>query len=112
MDDRRKNKEGTVNHEFSVQVQIIEKRKLRSKSRGRKHIWFGLGMFGMVGWAVTLPTLLGVLLGVWIDFGNPGRYSWTLMLLLAGLIAGCANAWFWLRKEREAIFREREEDDE
>jgi len=34
------------------------------------------------------------------------------MLLLAGLIAGCANAWFWLRKEREAIFREREKDDE
>jgi len=57
MDDRRKNKEGTVNHEFSVQVQIIEKRKLRSKSRGRKHIWFGLGMFGMVGgpW-LSLPS--------------------------------------------------------
>ena len=112
MNDPKKKKAETFNQEFSTQVQIKEKRKLRSHRRGRENIWFGLGMFGVVGWAVTLPTLLGVFLGVWIDLNHPGRYSWTLMFLVAGLIAGCVNAWFWLGKEREAIFRAREEEDE
>jgi len=112
MDEQMKGKKGALDGEFSDQVRIKERRKLRSRHEGMKHVWFGLGMFGMVGWAVAIPTLLGIFLGVWIDLSHPSRYSWTLMLLVVGLMTGCANAWFWLRKERDAIFREREEKDE
>lgn len=111
MDNQRKNKKEISDDEFSDQVRIKERRKLRARHQEMKHIWFGLGMFGLVGWAVAIPTLLGVFLGVWIDLSHPGRYSWTLMLLVVGLVAGCANGWFWLRKERDAIFQEREEND-
>jgi ATP synthase protein I len=111
MDDQKKGKEESPHGELLDQVRIKERRKLRSRDKGVKHIWFGIGVFGMVGWAVAIPTLLGIFLGVWIDLSRPGRYSWTLMLLVMGLVAGCANAWFWLRKERDAIFREREEED-
>ena len=65
-------------------------------------------MFGVVGWAVAIPTVLGIFLGVWIDLKWPGPYSWTLMLLLVGLILGCLNAWFWVNRQRTMINRERE----
>ncbi len=112
MDDQKKGKKESLHGELLDQVRIKERRKLRSRDKGVKHIWFGLGVFGMVGWAVAIPTLLGIFLGVWIDLNRLGRYSWTLMLLVVGLVAGCANAWFWLRKEREAIFQEREKKDD
>ncbi len=56
-------------------------------------------MFGLVGWAVVLPTLAGIALGLWLDASFPGRPSWTLTLLVAGLAVGCLNAWYWVRRE-------------
>jgi ATP synthase protein I len=73
-------------------------RKLRARTAGRQGLWFGLGLFGMIGWSVALPTVLGALLGLWLDHAHPGRYSWTLSLLLAGLALGCMAAWQWLNR--------------
>ncbi len=64
--------------------------------RQQQALWFGLGVFGVVGWSVALPTLLGIALGLWIDRTWPSRYSWTLTLLFAGVMVGCANAWYWV----------------
>lgn len=62
---------------------------------------FWLGMFGLVGWSVAIPTVLGTLLGLWIDRSWPGPYSFTLMGLALGVIVGCATAWYWVRRESE-----------
>ena len=74
-------------------------RRIRARRERRRGVWFGLGMFGMVGWAVALPTLLGVALGYWLDEIAPQRFSWKLALLLAGVVLGGLNAWFWIEKE-------------
>lgn len=74
-------------------------RKLKARRERRKAVWFGLGVFGLVGWSVALPTILGIALGVWVDRSYPSRFSWTLMLMVGGLIVGCVNAWYWLKKE-------------
>jgi len=87
---------------FSRQVQDREKRKLDARREDKK-VWFGLGMFGMVGWSVALPTVAGGFLGTWIDSHWPGRYSWTLMLIIGGLCLGCYNAWYWVQKERQEL---------
>lgn len=86
-----------------VEDQIGRKESRRLKAQEQKHdrVWFGLGMFGMVGWSVASPTLLGALIGMWIDGVQRGQRSWTLMLLILGLFAGCFNAWRWLSKESE-----------
>jgi ATP synthase protein I len=76
-----------------------EQRKLKAKGEPHRSIWFGMGMFGMVGWSVAVPTLIGVALGVWIDQRWPSRFSWILMLLFIGVVLGCLNAWYWLRQE-------------
>jgi ATP synthase protein I len=74
-------------------------RKLRARRAGRRGVWFGLGMFGLVGWAVALPTLGGAALGLWLDARVSSRVSWTLTLLLLGALLGALNAWWWVRRE-------------
>ncbi|MFH1300123.1 MAG: AtpZ/AtpI family protein [Planctomycetota bacterium] len=76
-----------------------EIRKLKAKSEKHHTIWFGLGMFGLIGWSVTIPAVAGALIGMWIDARWPGPYSWSLMLLIGGMTLGCINAWKWLHKE-------------
>ncbi len=75
------------------------RRMARARKRRRRSAWHGLGMFGMVGWAVAVPTLAGIALGLFIDARWPGETSWTLALLLAGVALGCLNAWHWVQRE-------------
>jgi len=60
-------------------------RKLRAQRHVTRTVWFGLGMMGLIGWSVAIPTLLGALLGLWLDQRYPAGRSWTLALLVAGL---------------------------
>jgi len=75
------------------------RRKLRARRRESRSAWFGLGMFGLVGWSVALPTLIGTAIGLWLDERYPGDVSWTLTFLIIGVAVGCLNAWFWVRQE-------------
>jgi ATP synthase protein I len=93
-------------------VAAAEARKLKAKRQGVQGLWMGLGMFGLVGWAVAIPTLLGVMLGVYIDGHFPGVHSWTLSLLIVGLFVGCLNAWHWIAREEKAIRDNEEAKDE
>jgi len=88
-----------------------EERMVRARQRERKSAWFGLGAFGLVGWSVAVPTLAGLALGVWLDARYPLGFSWTLTLLVTGIVLGCLNAWYWLSRERQEIERERGDDD-
>ncbi len=75
------------------------RRKKEALKRHDENVWYGLGMFGLVGWAVAVPTLLGVALGLWLDAHTSTRFSWTLSLLFLGVIIGSINAWYWVRRE-------------
>jgi ATP synthase protein I len=66
-------------------------------------------MFGVIGWSVVVPTLIGIFVGVWIDRNWPSQFSWTLMLMLGGLVMGCLNAWKWIQTE-SAINKSTKED--
>ncbi|TKB07001.1 AtpZ/AtpI family protein [Desulforhopalus sp. IMCC35007] len=87
-------------------------RKLRARRHESRTIWFGLGMMGLIGWSVVIPTLFGTMLGLWLDKHYPEGRSWTLALLVGGLCIGCFNAWHWVAKEHQAIREEQEENDE
>lgn len=87
-------------------------RKLKARRGSGRGAWFGLGMMGLIGWSVVVPTLLGAALGIWLDKRSPGGYSWTLALLVAGLAIGCLNAWHWISKEDKAMRDEEADDDE
>ncbi len=97
---------------LAVQVGAKAARKLKARRHGTPGVWFGLGMMGLIGWSVTVPTLLGAALGIWLDEHHPGTHSWTLALLVAGLVTGCLNAWRWVAKEEKAMRDEQEDDHE
>lgn len=97
-------------HELSEEVGAREVRKVRARRTRDRTLWVGLGMFGVIGWSVSVPTLIGIVLGVWLDRRWPGSFSWTLALLLAGVTVGCLNAWYWVSQEREEIDAEKKED--
>jgi ATP synthase protein I len=83
-------------------AQSIERdvdRKLKARAEGRRAVWFGLGMFGLVGWSVAVPSVLGLALGLWLDAHYPSRASWTLTFLVIGVALGCLNAWHWVKQE-------------
>ncbi|SDU19115.1 ATP synthase protein I [Verrucomicrobium sp. GAS474] len=107
--------DGIPPHGDPLLVRQVEA-KARRKAKGRRNpapgVWFGLGMMGLIGWSVVVPTLLGALLGLWLDGHHPASRSWTLALLVAGLVIGCANAWHWVSKEEKAMREEEEGKDE
>lgn len=83
------------------QIATRQQRHRRARLEPPGGIWFGVGMFGLVGWAVAVPALLGTAAGLWLDGRGTGRHSWTIMLLIAGTALGCFNAWRWVRQEGE-----------
>jgi ATP synthase protein I len=96
--------------DFDAKIAAQAARKLKAQRAGTQSAWFGLGMFGVIGWSVSVPTLLGALLGAWWDKHHPGSHSWTLALLVAGLVIGCANAWVWVAQQNAAIHGESEDE--
>jgi ATP synthase protein I len=88
---------------FSKQIAEKEKRKQKALHNNNRSVWFGLGMFGMVGWSVVAPTLLGALLGIWLDKTYPQSFSWTLTFLMLGLVLGGLVAAHWVTKEDKEI---------
>lgn len=98
--------------DLARQVGARAARKLKARRHVQRTIWFGLGMMGLIGWSVAVPTLLGAALGLWLDKHYPGPPSWTLTLLIAGLVVGCLNAWHWVTREDREIRAEQENDDE
>jgi ATP synthase protein I len=84
---------------FHRQVKNKASRKLKARREGDRTIWYGLGMFGIIGWSVTIPTLMGIALGIWLDSILVDPYSWTLMMLFIGVVIGCLNAWYWIERE-------------
>ena len=91
MSERDEDESGTIARKAA--------RMERARKRRAENAWFGLGMFGLVGWAVAVPMLGGIALGLWLDARLQGDTSWTLALMLGGLVLGCLNAWYWIRRE-------------
>ena len=96
---------------MAVHIEGKQTRKIRARRTKDRGTWFGLGMMGTIGWTVVIPTLLGVALGLWIDTRWPSSVSWTLVLLVSGLLLGCVNAWLWIAREQRAMERQKEDRD-
>ncbi len=99
------------NNFFGNEVTRKEKRKLKALNE-KSGVWFGLGMIGMIGWSIAVPSLLGAALGIWLDKSYPQSFSWTLSLLIGGVLLGSIIAWYWVAKEDQEMHNITKEDDE
>ncbi|WP_050524692.1 AtpZ/AtpI family protein [Pseudorhodobacter wandonensis] len=59
----------------------------------------GIGMFGAIGWSIVVPTVGGAFLGHWLDRVAPQGFSWTIALILGGVVLGAILAAGWINKE-------------
>jgi len=96
---------------FDEEIEVKVKRILKAQQNDKKSIWFGLGMMGIVGWTIAVPTLAGVALGIWLDKKYPESLSWTLSCLILGLVLGCLIAWHWILKEHKEMNEDNDEND-
>jgi len=60
----------------------------------------GIGTFGVIGWSIAVPTVGGAFLGLWLDRVAPQGFSWTIALILGGVVLGAVIAASWINKER------------
>jgi ATP synthase protein I len=99
MTSSQENERSRARRDLEKLVAAKQQRKIKARQEGERSAWFGLGMFGLVGWSVAVPALVGVAIGLWIDSRWPSRFSWTLMLMVMGVALGCLNAWWWVQRE-------------
>ena len=70
----------------------------RRDQERRFHLWEGLGMVGSVGWTVSVPAVLGAVLGRWLDSRFEAGVKWTLVTMTLGVALGCIAAWRHLKQ--------------
>lgn len=85
--------------ELADRIGAQAQRRMKARETKKHSIYFGLGTFGVVGWSVAIPALLGIAGGVWLDRRFPGQISWTLTGLFAGIVVGLLVAWNWVKQE-------------
>jgi ATP synthase protein I len=96
---------------LAAQIGAKAARKLKAR-HSTQGVWFGLGMMGLIGWSVVVPTLIGAAFGAWLDKHHAGKHPWTLALLVVGLAIGCVNAWYWVAQQEQAMREEPGDADE
>src|SRR5690625_1658559 len=83
-------------------LHAIQRRAARmqhSRNRPGYNPLRGISAFGVVGWSIAIPTVGGALLGRWLHRAAPQDFSWTIALILGGLVIGLLVAWEWLARE-------------
>lgn len=98
------------NNRFVEDIDNKVDRKLKAQNNPGRSVWMGLSTMGIIGWSVAIPTLISLLVGIWLDKHYPAEFSWTLNLLIIGIVLGCFSAWHWISKEDKAIHKEANDD--
>lgn len=74
----------------------IKKRRLRREEEERdagRSFWRSVGVMGVVGWSVAVPTALGAWFGAWLDTKMDSGHVFFAFFMLTGLVFGCWVAW-------------------
>lgn len=80
-------------HDLDEAVRRQRRRLERAQRESRRSIGQDLAQAGVIGWTIVIATLLGIFAGRWLDRRFGTGVVWTLVLLVAGVLLGCALAW-------------------
>ncbi len=84
---------GTRKEAFVKQVRRRREQHDKHVRDGDSSFWQSVGMMGTIGWSVAVPTVLGVLLGRWLDGRLDSAHVFMVFFMLVGLVTGCVTAW-------------------
>ena len=87
---------------LSVAQQAVE-REERAREIPEPSLGARLGQIGVLGWAIIVPTLLGLFLGRWLDRIFPMKADgpnifFSATFLMAGVAIGFWSAWRWMHR--------------
>ena len=85
--------------QFERAVKQRQERLEHWQREGERSPSQNLAMIGALGTAITVPILLGIFAGRWLDRTFHTGFWFTLGLLLVGLVIGCVLAWRRIRSE-------------
>jgi ATP synthase protein I len=75
----------------------------REEERGKEEVRHAWGIsflrFGIIGFIIITPTLIGAILGMFLDAAIPGMLPWSVVLMILGIACGFYISWSWLVKE-------------
>lgn len=60
-----------------------------------------LGQIGILGWTIVVPTLLGLVIGHWLDRYFSTRVFFSAPLLMVGAGVGLWSAWKWMHRQTQ-----------
>lgn len=96
-------------------VEHIRRRAVRLEKMRKRSNYSplqGFGAFGVIGWSVALPTVGGALLGMWLNKVAPQTFSWTITLILGGLVLGIIFAASWVTEQSKAAIEDEHKEQE
>jgi ATP synthase protein I len=85
--------------ELESAVQLRRKREEFWRRTGERSLWQNVSMIGALGWLIVTPTLLGVLIGRWLDVRFGTGIFWSGALIMLGAAFGGYLAWQRIEKE-------------
>jgi ATP synthase protein I len=80
-------------------IRLREERRGRWEREGERSLWQNLSMIGSLGWLIVIPTLLGILLGRWLDGRFDTGITFTGAMIALGIATGCYLAWQRVKRE-------------
>ncbi len=88
--------DGGNNHGRGKLQKAVRQRRERRETWGRageRSLWQNLSMYGALGWLVVVPTLLGVVVGRWLDARFGSGVTFTGAAILLGAAFGLWLVW-------------------
>lgn len=87
-----------VLHRWNQELEAAASTSRLAQSR-KSSVWRYTTLFATVSAMITVPTVGGAYLGLWLDRASPAFSArWTVSLLLLGLCTGVFNAVLYVRK--------------
>lgn len=80
-------------------VRLREQRSEQWRKQGERTLWQNLSMIGALGWLIVTPTLIGVLVGRWLDSTFETGIFFSGSLIFLGITLGCYLAWQRVNRE-------------
>lgn len=86
-------------NEMHDAVGLRKDRRAEWQRTGERPLWRNLSMIGALGWLIVTPTLIGVLLGRWLDVWLGTGIFWSGALIMLGAALGGYLAWQRIDRE-------------
>ncbi len=80
-------------HKDAFVSEVQRDRERKEENERDKSFWISVGNMGTVGWSVSVPMVLGLLFGRWLDGRLDSGHVFLLFFMLVGLTLGCILAW-------------------